>query len=267
MDYVDQVKPKNLNIMRFVPKRKIDRLVNDPNNDLMFRPVEESVVDQNIKELQPGSDWVHESDAGVTAHSTTGPVSGTASEASGLSVDNTQKAEEELKKKAIQGEGIHYIKNYKIFLDFDHGYARRKYKNDPKDCHIQFDGNQGDETLSVHYFICPGEGEQLFKDTINALKSLSWQFTKITLIAAEIDPNKLGEGKTIEDLFNLYKSYGFMPSNILDPNEFILELAPELKEKKRKTGGSKTKTKKRRRQKKTKRRTKRRRQTKKRGKR
>jgi hypothetical protein len=211
------------------------------------------------------------------AHKTIGPGYTARSEATVRSVDNIEKQERKAQIAAKNGDGdIYHNTQNNIFLDTKYGYARRTMSSE-NDCLIEFNGKSDHTILSIHYFICPGGGKELLRDTIKSLQDLKWKFSSITLTPADgLDPEKTKNGADISDLINFYTSIGFEfheANTLIGDVSYILSRLEELittpKKKTRLGGSRRSKKTKRRRNKKTtkKRKTKRRRQTKKRGKR
>jgi hypothetical protein len=79
------------------------------------------------------------------------------------------------------------IKLPNLIININDGNAYRP--GDP-DCHIQFVVPVSNNTLRIQHFICPGGGKELLRDTIKALLQKGYQFNKVELTAADLDPNR-----------------------------------------------------------------------------
>jgi len=197
-------KTSSKKIQKFVPKNRgpseAEKL--QIKQFLENRAAENRVININEKENEKEG-MFHISDA--EAYGSTGIVQGTQREASGLSTNNILKEEKKERKSGV------FISN-NVSFDLNTGYAYRVGNED--NCYIHFNGDRGSDTLTIQHFICKGSGQRggilLLKNMLDVLKDEeSYQFQKIELTAASLDPDKEDEDKTVEDLEAYYRLIGF----------------------------------------------------------
>jgi len=142
------------------------------------------------------------------AFGSTGSLYGTQSEKSAIIIDKLAEAA----KKAQKLEQVDYPER-DLTINYN---DKNAFRISDRNCHIQFflDSN----TLTIEHFICEGKeneknkGKALLLDVMEVLKNeRKLKFDNVELGAESLDPTKLREGKTLQDLIKNYQKMGFGP--------------------------------------------------------
>ena len=105
--------------------------------------------------------------------------------------------------------GIYHDETNNLYLDLEHGLARRTNNSDDPN-YIEFFGTEDELELSLHYIFFPGNGKQAMMDLIKALKAQHWNFEDITLTPADgLDPEQTAKGADLSRLLRFYIGIGF----------------------------------------------------------